>query len=56
MGLKNRVKEAAKAPGEVFEDVRNMGFIGAGIKRAGVFSERNVQNAKTIGDDIALTR
>jgi len=56
MGLKNRIKEAAKAPGEVFNDVRDMGFLGAGIKRIGVFSSRNVENAKTLGDDIAMTR
>ena len=51
MGLKNRVKQAAKAPAEVIDDITRMGVIGSAIKRAGVFSERNAQAVKTVGED-----
>ena len=56
MGFLNRGKQATKGVGEVVDDVRRMGFIGAGIKRAGVFSERNANAVHTVGQDVAMRR
>ncbi len=56
MGVIKRVKQAVGGVGETIEDIRRMGAAGSVIKRVGVFSERNANAVKTIGEDTGIMR